>query len=362
MRAVFLHGRPGPHPFHAALAHSVGAEPRFVDPILPWHDRDCSAFRRYLSSLLCTLVFPGRSGYDLFLTEGAHVPPVLMRRLLLLTREQRTAALMDNETLYFVKSGYYPARTRRKILWLLHSFDALICIGSMQKRLADDVLLPCRTRPVVYQVTSAVPARRTAALAATEPSLDGNTILLIANGPAGFRSWYKGMDLLTAAFDRAASQRSDLALEIAGDWQDSEIRALRDRHPAVAARIRFLGHVTDLEGPLSRAALYVHLGRGDAFAISVLEAMAAGLPALVSEWTGASEAVSRVGPEWVVPLDAQAASARILAYFDMSLGERRRLSRLSREVAASYSEERAFGCFQEVVQEIVSLRACKRFR
>jgi hypothetical protein len=39
MKVAFLHDRHGPHPFHRALAQVAGSEFRFVDLVLPWHDR-----------------------------------------------------------------------------------------------------------------------------------------------------------------------------------------------------------------------------------------------------------------------------------------------------------------------------------
>jgi glycosyltransferase involved in cell wall biosynthesis len=354
MNTVFIHGRPGPHPFHQALADSVGAEARFVDPILRWHDQDCSAVRRYMSSLLCSLVFPNRGKFDIFLTEGAHLPPVGMRKMGLLRPWQRTVALMDNESLYFLKSGFYPESVRRKVLWLVRSFDALVCIGRMQCRIADELLRPYATRPKIYEGFSAIKSSRAAALGAVTPETSGKTIVFIGRGPGGFRTWYKGLDLLFESFERALAVKPDLLLEVVGEWDEAEARRLLERHPAAAGRTTFAGDLPDICPSLERAALYVHLARGEAFGISVLEAMMAGVPAIVSEWTGASEAVERAGTEWVVPLDPEQAAARIVCYFGMSGAERSRLSGLSRTAAGAYTEERAFARFRHLMGEIAA--------
>lgn len=348
-RVVFLHGRPGPHPFHRILADSVGADLRFVDPILPWHDRNCSSARRYSSSLLCAAWFPGRKDYGLFLTEGAHAPPVLMRKMGLLRKTQRTAALMSNETLYLVRSGYYPASTRKKILWLMRSFDALLCIGAMQVRIARELMGEGAGAPRIEELYCAIPAARREIAESVRPSLTAGRLLFIGNGPSGFRTWYKGVDLLLAAFEQALSDNPGLRLDIVGHWDAGEMKRLLLQFPAAARNIVFIGEVHDLGEVLSRASLYVHLGRGEAFGISVLEAMAAGVPALVSEWTGGAEAVACVGPGWIVPLDARLAADRISAYFRLTLPERLLLSQASRAAAAKYTEPRAIRCFQQAV-------------
>jgi glycosyltransferase involved in cell wall biosynthesis len=348
-RVVFLHGRPGPHPFHRILADSVDADLRFVDPVLPWHDRECSSTRRYLSSLLCAAWFPGRGDFDLFLTEGAHAPPVLMRRMGLLRSDQKIVALMDNETLYLVRSGYYPASTRKKILWLVESFDALLCVGAMQVRLARELMRRGARGPIIEEVYSAIPADRRTIAEAVRPSLAGRRILFVGNGPSGFRTWYKGLDLLLDAFERACAGDAGLRLDVVGRWDKDEIARLFRQYPAAARQACFVGETHNLGEALSRASLYVHLGRGEAFGISILEAMAAGVPALVSEWTGGAEVVGCVGPEWIVPLDPAVAAERISAYFKLPLPARERLSAASRAAAAPYTEPRALLRFQQAI-------------
>src|SRR5688500_10597688 len=46
-RIAFVHGRPGPHPTHTALAKAINAEFMFVDRILRYHDlEDTGKVRR----------------------------------------------------------------------------------------------------------------------------------------------------------------------------------------------------------------------------------------------------------------------------------------------------------------------------
>lgn len=351
---VFIHGRPGPHPFHGALAESVNADFLPVDFILRWHDRDSARTRRYLSWLLCSLFFPRRNKYSIFLTEGPHFLPVIMKRLHLLSKRQKAAALLDNETLYFLKARRYRRTTQQALLGVLADYDALFCVGRMQTELAKELLSGHAREPLFIKVHSSLPPHSREKLKLVRPNLDGRQILFIGNGPSGWRAWYKGIDLLVDSINLAASDlKEQLRLKIAGLWESAYAGALLARTPARSASIEFLGHLPDLAPALSDSALYVHLGRGEAFGISIIEAMYAGVPALVSEWTGAREAVEQVDPRLVVPLDAQAAAERICWYMRLPLEQKLKLSARSREVAATYTEERALGEFRDAVNQLL---------
>jgi glycosyltransferase involved in cell wall biosynthesis len=352
-KTLFLHGRPGPHPFHEALAHSVNADFLPVDYLLRCHDRPTSRVYRYLSWLLCGIRLP-RQPYQVILSEGPYMPPVVAKRLGLLRRRQKIAALLSGETLYFIKSGYYPARTCTKLRKLLGLYDGLICTGPLTTKLAHELV---RRGPVILTIPVGLNHQRAQKLAKISPRLEGNRLLLVAQGPGGFRAWYKGVDLLLDALARVAPFHADLQLVIVGEW-DAESRAyLLGRFPELARRVVFAGYATDLEEYMSHVAnscLCVHLARGDACPISVLEVMAGGVPAIVSDCTGTYEAVAQVDPSLVVPLDPQAAAEHILRYLRSSLEEKRRLSAACRQVAlAKYTQQHSIERFRSALVALV---------
>ncbi len=351
---VFVHGRPAPHPFHAALARSVGADFLPVDFLLRWHDRAASRPRRYLSWLLCALLLPRRRQYDVFLTEGVHFLPLILRRLRLLRPRQRTMALLSNETLYFLQAGRYPEATRRALLLALRAYDALICIGRMETDLARTLLTGTSPGPRLVTARSGVASDRLESLTRITPSLDGRQLLFVGHGPSGWRGWYKGLDLLLHATTLATPGAGGLRLAVVGDWDATYVDNLLATLPQPPATVEFLGRQSDLSDVLAAAALYVHLGRGEAFGISVLEAMVAGVPALVSEWTGAREVVEHVDRRLVVPLDAQAAAERIRWYLALPRGQKEVLSARSREVAAGYTEARAIAEFAQSFRHLLA--------
>jgi glycosyltransferase involved in cell wall biosynthesis len=354
MRVLFVHGAPGPHPLHAALARSVGADFRVSDHHLPLA-ADSSRARRYLSWAWNALRLP--RDYDVFLTEGSQVPPVVLRRGGLLKRSQRVVALMDDQTLYFLHSGVYPAPTRRLILRLLASFDALVCVGAMQTEIARSLLARHRSAPLIVSGRSALQGGRRDLMAAVRPDTESRDIVFIANGPDGWRAHYKGIDVLLETASILQGRGHDFRLGIVGAWDAAFVKGLMAPHPTLAARTIFHGEARDPAPFLSGAGLYVHLARGEAWGVSVLEAMAGGVPALVSAWTGSKEAVSRVDDRLVVPVHAAAAADRIEWYWGLRAEERASLSRRAREVAAEYTEAAAFSRLAEALQAAVEAPA-----
>jgi glycosyltransferase involved in cell wall biosynthesis len=341
---AFIHGRPEPHPTHAKYARSVRADFVPVDFLLRWHDRPAPRWRRYLSSLLCSAFFPGRRRYSVFLAEGPQFVPVIMKRLRLLGPRQKIIALLANETLFFLKEGRYSASTARLLIGALRTYDALICIGEMEAQLARLILgSGC---PRIYTTFNGPPAERQRLLSRLRPALTSHEILFIGHGPDDWRAWYKGIDLMLEAFRISWQRDRRLRLTVAGNWSSNVARALRSGAGFTDESIvRFTGPSADLAAHLSRAALYLHCGRGDAWAISVLEAMCAGVVPIVSEWTGAGEVVRGVSEELICPLDAHRIADRILWYFGLLPAQREELSARCRAVVSRYTEAQAIQRF-----------------
>lgn len=119
--------------------------------------------------------------------------------------------------------------------------------------------------------------------------------------------WIKGAEFLVEAFISAAADMPDCHLVIAG--ADEQGRAAELRRSAsnagLGTRIHIVGHV---QGPvkkalLDRAELFCQPSRSEGFSISVLEALASGTPAMISDKCNFDE-VADAGCGWVLPLDA----------------------------------------------------------
>jgi glycosyltransferase involved in cell wall biosynthesis len=351
-KVAYIYGRHGPHPFHRRLGEAVDAEFVRVDFRLPWHGRETWRPYRYLNWATCALSFPRRSDFDVFLTDGPQIPPLILKQLGLLRKDQRVAALMANEMLYFLKVGRYSKRSTRAILYALNRFDAIICLGAYQTELAHELLGAHPRPPQILTGQEGIFDKVSTKLQVMTPRLDGHHLLFIGNCHGDWGTFYKGVDLLLDTFALAALHLPELTLDIVGHWDQDTQDLLRRRLGTTGNRVRFLGQLSDLSSPLSMSSLYVHLARGDASPISVVEAMLAGLAALVSDQTGRRDGVARVDSRLVVPLDAAIAADRIRWYLGLDRSEKLRLSERSRHVAAVYSEANAVALFRSMIDRV----------
>jgi glycosyltransferase involved in cell wall biosynthesis len=116
----------------------------------------------------------------------------------------------------------------------------------------------------------------------------------------------KGFDLLLAAFDRVRAGNPVARLRLVGPRGDSahllDRRGLDGRG---SDGIDVLGPVPqpELAAELRRADLLVLPSRNDSYGMVVAEALASGLPVLVTEMVGAKDLVTEGRTGWIVPVD-----------------------------------------------------------
>lgn len=343
---AFIHGRPAPHPMHQAFADSINASSIFVDYKIRWHDIPASPFRRYVSFFVCAFLFPKREQYKFFLSEGFHFMPMLMRFLLLLRRKQKVVYFMDDEGLFFLETNFYSTITSFFVKFFLKNADALICVGEFQASLAKKVLKSkC---PPIYQVFNGINEKRMLKLQKAEPDLQSKQILFIANGPTDWRVYYKGLDLIIESFELAKRELPALSLVIIGDWTQEVIQEFSKKSDDV----HFVGKVQNIELFLQRSALYLHTARGEAWGISVTEAMAAGVPPVVSSVTGSKEVVEEVDKSLIVDINVNDVKNKILWYFNLSFKERQVLSKKCRLAVKGYTEGNAVQEFQRKFNQL----------
>ncbi|MCS7005440.1 MAG: glycosyltransferase family 4 protein [Cytophagales bacterium] len=353
-KVLFIKGRPDAHPIHALYADAVKADHIFEDFILRWHDKPQSShLRRYASWFFCAFNMP--KSYDVYLAECVRFPVVISRKIGIISRKQKIITIVDDESLYYIYSNQYPKTTIQAMKWYLKNNDGLICIGEFQTWLAKEILKDeC---PPLVTAFNGIKKNRLEKLQKNKFNPMSRNILHISNFGMNFRLHYKGLDLMVKAFDEARKILPDIKFYIIGQNDEDAIRYLLDlvseetRH-----HIIFTGRVENIESYFQDAALYLHTARGEAFGISILEAMAASVPVLISEVTGVREIVKRVAPSFVVPLDVEHISKQIVEYFTLNVGEKVELSQRSKSIASLYSEDYAKESFLEAFQQVTNQR------
>lgn len=148
-----------------------------------------------------------------------------------------------------------------------------------------------------------------------------------------------GIDLIARAFATAAHRHPELRMLMLGNGsQASEIRGVFN-HAKVGEQVLFPGQVSQSELPrLYRAAdLYISASHSDGTSISLLEAMASGLPALVSDIPGNQEWITPGENGWLFPDGDADALARSIT---LAIKERDKLAEMGK-AARELAEERA---------------------
>ncbi|KAA3649015.1 MAG: glycosyltransferase family 1 protein [Bacteroidetes bacterium] len=353
LNIAFIHGRPKGHPTHAMYANSIGCIFFHEDKVLRWQDLNVSKIRRYLSWVLNAFFFPKRKHWDIYFTECVRIPQLIQKQLNLISKTQRLVALMSDESLYYTFIKRYPVLTQKLMLKFWMNCDAIICIGEFQYELAIK-LLPINHHKKVYNIFNGVPHNRIANLSKIVPNFESNNILFIGNASVEWRINYKGLDLMIEAFSNCCITNQSLTFTVVGDIPKQLISNLLDKYDTlISNKIKFVGPSEDIDLYLRNASLYLHCARGEAWGISIIEAMCAGVPAIVSEQTGAKQVVRKLNKDFIVPLDSESISKAVLNYFSLNNEEKTNLSINAKRIVQDFTEEKAKNQFIKTFENVI---------
>ena len=334
------------HPAHRGFARAVGAD----DIVVPFYSLPGPVRDTCLTDIVSTAVadYPE---HDVFVTESdatLYAAPTLKRRF----PGAKIVHLAASDRLLRATLARRPDEPRRRTLkrWANNRLDTAL-LQRILPRYCDGVIAVSglardRIRAFAgeeFPVPVAHPFIQPdlfASLTHTSPDLSGNVAVTVC-------AWrdHKGMDLLVDAWPRVRERHPDAELHIVGPG-----------HPARYAEtlgVSIHGYVADLETALRPASLYVHPARLEAFGVSVVEAMCAGVPAIATETTGAASAVRDVDGSLVVPPHSVALADAVADYFDADEERRRALSRAARDASAEFTEARQTARFREGLWSIL---------
>lgn len=167
----------------------------------------------------------------------------------------------------------------------------------------------------------------------------------------------KAFDRAVQAFARLAPEFPEWSLAIAGEGPQRDLlQQLIDRQ-GIAGRVRLLGWVVDVPSLLASSEGFLLTSRYEGFPVSLLEAMAAGLPCVAVDCeSGPSEIIRHQQNGWLVPQDNPEA---LVAAMRQVMGDpelRRRLGSEARRVADAFSWETMVAAHERVLEQAAAQR------
>jgi len=312
MKTLFLYY--DPHYAHAEMAKALHAN---FYPAPKLRSESSNMLLGGLSILKAVFTLP--NDYDVYFCEGTYIIPALARKLGLLSKKAKIVNILASPLLYYIKISKIKGIRKQFALWLLKEVDLFVSIGRMEDEILKEILPNAKSivtypRPKKEVVTALLKDERM-------PDLNSHKILTTGTNSA----YYKGIDIVYEAFKIVKNDFPDAELFIVGKIPD-----LSNYLDCNDEGVYCLGYAEDLKEVIKNSALYVHMGRGDTFPLSTIEAMLGGLPSIVSEWTGTKEMVNKVNNNLVTKLNPQNLAKRILWYFNLDYKTKVKLSIRSR--------------------------------
>lgn len=307
-----------PHYFHKSLAEIIKAK-----------DLDILSIKKGISNRIFSYIkFSLRtSPYDILFCEGTFLIPALFKAFPIKRFRKFIVNISADPNLYYFKIGRMNILKRFLYKLSLPKVDVFLCIGEMEKDILKEIL-PQAKCIVIHPFIEEDRYNHLLSLPIKENF--NHNILFIGNGPDYF---CKGLDLLTETFRIVKKFLPDANLYILGDWD----KGIQKKFSYDG--IHFIGFSSTIHEYINLCSLYLHLGKGETFGISVLEALLGGLPSIVSEFTGTKEVIKELREDFVVPIDPVMAAQKVLEYFSLPDGEKKKLSQKSREIGKKFKKE-----------------------
>jgi len=318
MKTLFLYY--DPHYAHAEMAKALHAD---FYPAPKLRSESSNMLLGGLSILKAVFTLP--KNYDVYFCEGTYIIPVLAKKLGLLSKRAKIINILASPLLYYIKIGRIKGIRRKFALWLLKEVDLFVSIGKMEDEILKEIL------PNAKSIVTYPKPKKEVAIALLKdkrmPDLNSHKILTIGTNSA----YYKGIDIVYEAFKIVKKDFPDAELFIVGRMPD-----LSNYVDCNGKGVQCLGYVEDLKEVIKNSALYVHMGRGDTFPLSAIEAMLGGLPSIVSEWTGTKEIINEVDKKLVIELNPKELANKIIWYFSLNNAKKTKLSIRSKEEAKNF--------------------------
>jgi glycosyltransferase involved in cell wall biosynthesis len=170
-------------------------------------------------------------------------------------------------------------------------------------------------------------------------------------GAIGRLETQKGFDILLDAFARIRKERPDAALLLVGEGSVRGELEEAARRLALGDAVRFAGAVPDAGPFLRRFDLFVLPSRWEGFPLTILEAMAAGVPIVATAVDGSVEAI-RHGTDGLLvpPENAEALAEAVREALSNPAASRERAEAARKRAETEFSFERMVEGYRRVYE------------
>ena len=182
-----------------------------------------------------------------------------------------------------------------------------------------------------------------------KPNLEKNNFIFIGHY---YNVLQKRLDILIDAFLRLRKEHKDARLDVIGrDWE--KFFNKKEMENFKQNGVVFHGSTYDISKFLEKSAFYVHPGEFEGFGLVVIESMLSGLIPLVSETTGAKEAVEKVSKELITKLSANSFYQKMKWLISLPLHNRQTLSSKARQIAKQYNQKNSVPTLSKKLEWII---------
>ena len=213
-------------------------------------------------------------------------------------------------------------------------FDRTICVSdAVRKSLIKDYGFPATKMITIHNcvsVSTFTPSMTARQSVRTMLGVGSEEFLLVC---AARLSAVKRIDILLQAVAQVLSEGLQCKCVIVGDGPLKEQLLQQSREMGLSSYVFFQGFKADIRPYLQSGSAFVLTSRTEGLPLSVLEAMACGLPCIVTDVGGNSEAVAQNVTGLVVAPDSVSAVAAAISYLITHPRECAQMSKAAREKA-----------------------------
>lgn len=177
-------------------------------------------------------------------------------------------------------------------------------------------------------------------LTSVSPSYESSTLITV-----GTYREHKGTDRLVDSWDTVRSQHPEAEIHLVGQGYPDRFNSI----PGVKVR----GYVEDLADAFGAASGYIHPARFDASPVSTIEAMATGLPPLVTLETGTRTEVAKISERFVLPSSQESLINGTSRYLSIDASEKKQFGKVANSIATEFRKSVRNGQFKDVFDAVL---------